>query len=98
MRREEKALDAVDESMGVFPVAEVLRCINIGLLCVQERAEDRPTTSSILLMLGNDKIYLSQPKQPGFVIERDPCETDPSSSKQTSLSINYVSITTLEVR
>ncbi|XP_074576445.1 G-type lectin S-receptor-like serine/threonine-protein kinase At4g27290 [Curcuma longa] len=95
--REEKALDSIDESMGLFPVAEVLRCINIGLLCVQERAEDRPTTSSILLMLGNDKMYLSQPKQPGFVIERDPCESYPSSKKK-SLSINYVSITTLEVR
>ncbi|XP_022008376.1 G-type lectin S-receptor-like serine/threonine-protein kinase At4g27290 [Helianthus annuus] len=46
-------------------VSKVLRSIHIGLLCVQNHAEDRPTMSSVVLMLGNDGV-LSQPKSPAF--------------------------------
>ncbi|KAK6932456.1 PAN/Apple domain [Dillenia turbinata] len=46
---------------------EVLRCIHVGLLCVQEFAKDRPTVYALLSMLTSEVTYLPDPKQPGFV-------------------------------
>ncbi|THU61759.1 hypothetical protein C4D60_Mb07t26680 [Musa balbisiana] len=95
--REGKGLDLVDEAIGdSYPRAEVLRCMKVGLLCVQERPEDRPTMSSVLFMLGSDSALLPQPRQPGFVAMRGPLEPDSSTSKQELLSINNVSVTMLE--
>lgn len=89
----------VDESIGEsFPTDEVLRCIKIGLLCVQEMPEDRPTMSSVVLMLGSDGALLPQPAHPGFVSARCPIEMDSSISKQESMSINNVSVTMFEGR
>ncbi|XP_065046642.1 receptor-like serine/threonine-protein kinase SD1-8 isoform X2 [Musa acuminata AAA Group] len=96
--REGKGLDLVDEAIGdSYPQAEVLRCMKVGLLCVQERPEDRPTMSAVILMLGSVVSLLPQPRRPGFVATRRPLETD-SSSQQDSFSINNVSITTYEAR
>ncbi|WOL08085.1 hypothetical protein Cni_G16837 [Canna indica] len=95
--KEGRGLELVDELIGdSFPKAEVLKCINIGLLCVQERPEDRPTMSTVLLMLRGDNATIAHPRQPGFVAIRGPFETNSSSSKNDSLSINNISITTLE--
>ena len=43
-----------------------MRCVNIGLLCVQKKPEDRPTMSSVVIMLGNDDAPFLEPKTPGF--------------------------------
>ncbi|XP_031390717.1 G-type lectin S-receptor-like serine/threonine-protein kinase At4g27290 isoform X3 [Punica granatum] len=55
-----------------FPLSEVMRCIQVGLLCVQRCPEDRPTMSSVLLMLDSESMRLPQPKEPGFYLERIP--------------------------
>ncbi|KAJ0983535.1 hypothetical protein J5N97_011790 [Dioscorea zingiberensis] len=61
--KEENCMELVDESIGQeFPMAEVFRCIKVGLLCVQERPEDRPTMSSVVLMLGSENALLPNPK------------------------------------
>ncbi|RWW37464.1 hypothetical protein BHE74_00057420 [Ensete ventricosum] len=87
--KEDRVLELVDQSIGdSFTTDEVLRCIKIGLLCVQEMPEDRPTMSSVVLMLGSDSALLPQPTHPGFVSTRCPIEMDSSISKQESLSIN----------
>ncbi|EFH43156.1 predicted protein [Arabidopsis lyrata subsp. lyrata] len=43
---------------------QILRCVQIGLMCVQELPEDRPTMSSVGLMLGRETEAISQPKSP----------------------------------
>ncbi|KAF2912124.1 hypothetical protein DAI22_11g233300 [Oryza sativa Japonica Group] len=45
---------------------EIMRCINIALLCVQENAADRPTTSEVVAMLSNETMTLPEPKHPAF--------------------------------
>ncbi|CAL5341861.1 unnamed protein product [Camellia sinensis] len=45
-------------------LSEVLRSIHMGLLCVQH-PEDKPTMSSVVMMLGSEG-ELPWPKQPGF--------------------------------
>ncbi|KAF8409412.1 hypothetical protein HHK36_005488 [Tetracentron sinense] len=97
--REGKAVALLDSSMrDSCPTYEVLRCIHVGLLCVQERAEDRPTISSVILMLNSENAILPQPKNPGFCLVRSPIETESSSSKQESCTINQVTVTMLEAR
>ncbi|KAK4271411.1 hypothetical protein QN277_020111 [Acacia crassicarpa] len=98
--KEGKALELVDSSFGDSSVeSEVLRCIQVGLVCVQERAEDRPTMSSVVLMLSSETATMPQPKNPGFALGRNPVETDSSSSKMDeSCTVNQVTVTMLNAR
>ncbi|KDP20852.1 hypothetical protein JCGZ_21323 [Jatropha curcas] len=95
-----KALELLDPSVGnSFSSSEVLRCVQVGLLCVQERAEDRPTMSSVVLMLSSETATMPQPKTPGYCLGRNPFETDSSSGKQDeSFTINQVTVTMLDAR
>jgi hypothetical protein len=77
--------------------SEVLRCIHVSLLSVQQRPEDRPSMSSIVLMLGSES-SLPQPKEPGFFIQKDTNEPYSFSSKHESSMTNEISITLLEAR
>ncbi|XP_047314428.1 G-type lectin S-receptor-like serine/threonine-protein kinase At1g11410 [Impatiens glandulifera] len=62
-----KVFDIIDSRMGdLWTNQEVLRCIHIGLLCVQEHAMDRPTMSEVVFMLCKD-MSLPSPKQPAFI-------------------------------
>ncbi|XLR02940.1 receptor-like serine/threonine-protein kinase SD1-8 isoform X2 [Arachis hypogaea] len=93
-------LTLIDPSIGnSYIESDVIRCIHIGLLCVQEHAEDRPTMSSVILMLNNEVPSLSYPKNPGFFARKNHPETDSSSNKQDEIwSVNQVTTTMLEAR
>ncbi|KAK9928002.1 hypothetical protein M0R45_025160 [Rubus argutus] len=49
---------------------ELLRYIHIGLLCVQEDANTRPTMSSVVQMLKSQSMSLSKPERPAFFTGR----------------------------
>ncbi|KAI3520132.1 hypothetical protein L1887_09356 [Cichorium endivia] len=74
--------------------SEVLRSVHIGLLCVQNHVEDRPTMSSVVQMFGQEGI-LPPPKQPAFFSEFEP---NSASSKPGSVSVNEITITSLDAR
>ncbi|KAH9803129.1 Receptor-like serine/threonine-protein kinase [Citrus sinensis] len=80
-----------------FNLAEVIRCIHIGLLCVQQHPEDRPSMPSEILMLGSETV-LPQPKQPGTLADRKSTRLDSSSSMPESCSTNTITISELESR
>ena len=82
---------------GSFNLAEVIRCIHIGLLCVQQHPEDRPSMPSVILMLGSETM-LRQPKQPGYLADRKSTRQDYSSSTPESCSTNTITISELEGR
>jgi hypothetical protein len=85
----------VDEALGdSCTLSEVLRCIHVGLLCVQQIPEDRPTMLSVVLMLSGES-SLPMPRHPAFYT--DSHKIDSSSSKHTTYSANEISIT-LEAR
>ncbi|KAL6580972.1 hypothetical protein OROMI_006895 [Orobanche minor] len=77
-------------------LSEVVRSIHIGLLCVQECPEDRPSMSSVVKMLASDNV-LPEPKYPGFFTGIDKLKNEISSNK-THCSINSMSITLLDAR
>ncbi|KAL8132944.1 G-type lectin S-receptor-like serine/threonine-protein kinase At4g27290 isoform X2 [Apium graveolens] len=95
---EGKHLEVVDPViMESNKYSELFRVIQIALLCVQQYPEDRPSMSSVVLMLSS-KIELPIPKEPGFYSERNPEKNYSSSSKCESESINQISITHLAPR
>lgn len=51
---------------GSYSRNEVSRCINIGLLCVQENPDVRPTMGEIVHMLSRDSVTMQVPQQPGI--------------------------------
>ncbi|KAJ6803819.1 cysteine-rich receptor-like protein kinase 10 [Iris pallida] len=63
--RDGTALEIVDPSLrDNFPRDEALRCIQIGLLCVQDVPANRPSMSSVVLMLYSPSVPLQAPLQP----------------------------------
>ncbi|MFS8030945.1 putative protein kinase RLK-Pelle-DLSV family [Helianthus anomalus] len=46
----------------------IIRSIHIGLLCVQENVSDRPTMSSVVLMLNSHSLSLPVPAEPAFFV------------------------------
>ncbi|ONI10164.1 hypothetical protein PRUPE_4G031700 [Prunus persica] len=97
MWREEQALAMVDPSLGEsYPAHEVSRCIQIGLLCVQESASDRPTMSEVIFMLGNETT-LPHPKKPAFILQSS-SKLNSAASKGSTTSLNDVTITVLKAR
>ncbi|KAL5699520.1 G-type lectin S-receptor-like serine/threonine-protein kinase SD1-1 [Ranunculus cassubicifolius] len=100
LSNEKKALEILDPSIidESFTASEVLKCIQIGLLCVQKFPDDRPIMSSVLAMLESDGALLPQPKEPGFYTERAPVKVESSSSKDAAFSNNEVTVTLLEGR
>jgi len=63
---EGNALELMDPLLTDGCPDEFLRFIQIALLCVQEDAFDRPTMSSVVVMLKGETVTLSQPQQPAF--------------------------------
>ncbi|RYQ82319.1 hypothetical protein Ahy_B10g100910 [Arachis hypogaea] len=94
------ALSLLDPSIdNLYTEAEVVKCIHIGLLCVQEHAEDRPTMSSVVLMLSSEAPSMPNPKNPGFSTWKKHLQIDSSSNKQDETwSVNQVTITMLDAR
>ncbi|KAJ8749397.1 hypothetical protein K2173_018889 [Erythroxylum novogranatense] len=105
------ALDLLDPSLGYqCSTNEVLKCIHIALLCVQNHAADRPRMSEIILMLSSYGTNPPTPLKPGFFVTRDGSgsnsiiedseEVQSSSSRPKLLhqSVNGVTISELDPR
>ncbi|KAK9907865.1 hypothetical protein M0R45_000052 [Rubus argutus] len=93
--KEDKVLEIVDSSLESYHPYEVLRCIQIGLLCVQEDSKDRPAMSTVVFMLSSEAC-LPCPKQPAFVFRRN-SSIVPDSLKEL-YSRNDLTITVMEGR
>ncbi|XP_038981805.1 cysteine-rich receptor-like protein kinase 6 [Phoenix dactylifera] len=106
-------LEILDPSLGNHcPRGEVLRCVQIGLLCVQENPSDRPNMLQVVVMLSSISVSLPAPSRPAFCIGKSGIDSDAysnevglsrgtydkSSSKLIPKSPNEVSITELEPR
>jgi hypothetical protein len=70
---------------------QVLRCINVGLLCVEDTAIDRPTMSDVVSMLTSEA-QLPLPKQRAFSNPRTAIDDAAMSLRNPeSSSRNYLS-------
>lgn len=76
---------------------EVLRCVHVGLLCVQQDPVDRPDMSSVVLMLGSE-VDLPQPEPPGFFMKMGLATGDRLPTLPESSSTNEMTLSLLEAR
>ncbi|XP_043688974.1 receptor-like serine/threonine-protein kinase SD1-8 [Telopea speciosissima] len=96
--KEGRALEIVDSSMAdSYPAHEVSKCIQVGLLCVQESASDRPTMSRVVFMLENET-KIPTPNQPALILKRTLKGLESSTSETGSCSINEMTMTVLDPR
>ncbi|KAM3747468.1 hypothetical protein ACB098_05G037500 [Castanea mollissima] len=98
---EGKGLELIDPTIidESCPSSEILRCIHVGLLCVQDQATDRPTMLDVATMLSSETVQLLPPKQPAYLIniaQEKPSEV--SEIKLENCSINDVTISKMEAR
>lgn len=92
--REGKELEILDSALEFedsLSEIQMLRCINVGLLCAQNDSEFRPAMSTVICMLQNESIVLPEPKEPGFY-------PGSASAGIGSVSVNELTCTTLSAR
>jgi hypothetical protein len=95
--RDEKVLEVLDFDIEKsFSYSEVVKCIQIGLLCVQQNLDDRPTMERVVSYLNSVSAELPLPQEPaGFMgnrtntsmISRDNSNL-PNNSNTAGSSIN----------
>ncbi|KAL1216386.1 Cysteine-rich receptor-like protein kinase 25 [Cardamine amara subsp. amara] len=96
---ENSPLELVDEAMrGNFQTNEVIRCIQIALLCVQDVSSVRPSMDNILVMMDSFTVTLPIPKRSEFLLRtmkqsRDQRSGASATSKSLPLSVDDSSIT-----
>ncbi|KAL5839819.1 hypothetical protein ACOSQ4_012427 [Xanthoceras sorbifolium] len=78
--RDGTVLNLVDPTLRSSSRTEMIRCIHIGLLCVQENAADRPTMASLVLMLNSYSVTFPVPSKPAFFMHSS-IESDMLSSQ-----------------
>ncbi|XP_039168959.1 cysteine-rich receptor-like protein kinase 10 isoform X2 [Eucalyptus grandis] len=77
---------------------EVLKCIHVGLLCVQEDPADRPAMSLVVHILGGDTITLGRPSQPAFSVGRKVKKLDRFGHTQEASTVNGITISVVTAR
>lgn len=83
---EDRCSEFIDASIrNTCTVSEVLRSINLGLLCVQRFSDDRPSMHSVVLMLSSEGA-LPQPKELCVFTKRNMMETTSSTGTQSPIT------------
>ncbi|KAM7461126.1 hypothetical protein LguiA_029247 [Lonicera macranthoides] len=100
------SLELMDPTLAhAYSRNEVIRCIEMGLLCVQEDVDVRPSMATIVLMLSSYTVSVPMPEQPPpFFQSRTEShalkgpESSESASKSTTVSVDEASITEVHPR
>ncbi|KAM1108507.1 hypothetical protein PS2_005134 [Malus domestica] len=66
---EETPQNIIDPTLTTSSRTETMRCIHIGLLCVQQNVVDRPTVASVVSMFNSHSLTLSVPSRPAFYLQ-----------------------------
>jgi hypothetical protein len=75
-----------------FNKNEKMRSIHVGLLCVQEDIDMRPTMSSVLLMLNSSSFPLPEPLEPPFLMQPKRALSLVSSDQFTGFTMSTDSV------
>ena len=93
---ERTPLNLVDAILlSVSSRQEMIRCIHIALLCVQEDAARRPTMATVVLMLSSHTVSLPLPLRPAYFshssIDMEPEVSPNPEATMAGESVNEVS-------
>ncbi|KAK6149822.1 hypothetical protein DH2020_017347 [Rehmannia glutinosa] len=91
-----RAIDIVDPSiLKTCSREQVVRCIHVGMLCVQDMAAHRPDMPAVVLMLESENTSLPMPRQPTFTSMRHNLDADMWNGNQDVVSSNNVTISVI---
>ncbi|KAJ4899822.1 Cysteine-rich receptor-like protein kinase 29 [Raphanus sativus] len=96
--REGNIQSMIDLSLNRGSRKEILRCIHIGLLCVQESAATRPTMASVALMLNSDSFTLPDTYKACVCVRESDASECFSSTEELQMSSNDVTVSELSPR
>ncbi|KAI5393058.1 cysteine-rich receptor-like protein kinase 44 isoform X2 [Lathyrus oleraceus] len=97
--KEGVATNIIDPTLNNDSRNEIMRCIHIGLLCVQENVASRPTMASVVVMLNSHSITLPIPLEPAFHMDvRNFQDIKSWGHSSIQESVNETSITELYPR
>ncbi|CAD6266869.1 unnamed protein product [Miscanthus lutarioriparius] len=101
-------VEIMDSSLSsLAPRDQMLKCIHIGLLCVQDDTAERPMMSTVNVMLSSSTGTLQAPSRPAFCIPKSGFNSEMYSegypgalysASRSPMSLNDVSITELDPR
>lgn len=74
-----------------------MRCIEVGLLCVQAIPKDRPTMFDVVLMLSNLALAIPPLKEPAFVVTNHSNNAIVSTSYTESSDCNSKNDVTISI-
>ncbi|XP_028803287.1 G-type lectin S-receptor-like serine/threonine-protein kinase At1g11330 isoform X2 [Neltuma alba] len=77
---------------------DILRCIHIGLLCVQDLAIERPSMSTVVSMLNSEIVNLPPPRQPAFIQWQSILNQLTPEENQRLFSNNELSVSDIQGR
>ncbi|KAI4299257.1 hypothetical protein L6164_032734 [Bauhinia variegata] len=78
---------------------DILRCLQIGLICAQELARERPNMATVISMLNSEIVDLPSPRQPAFTERQNMMSSESTGERSHGLhSNNSVSITEIQAR
>ncbi|KAL6331132.1 hypothetical protein AAG906_009560 [Vitis piasezkii] len=93
-----RSMELMDPTLAIScSISELTLCVQVGLLCIQESAEDRPTMSDVVSILRNERAILPTPRQPAFCTLISVQGTD-SQMEEPKCSLNYVTLSVAEAR
>ncbi|CAK9153116.1 unnamed protein product [Ilex paraguariensis] len=95
---EGQGLELMDPLTESSVLDEVLKCIHIGLLCVQEDPANRPTMSFVVATLVSDTVSLPRPTRPAFSIGRIVLPSTKIPTANQICSVNEVTHSDLSPR
>ncbi|CAJ2630339.1 unnamed protein product [Trifolium pratense] len=88
--KNETPLIILDPKIENYSHIEVIKCIQIGLLCVQENPNVRPTMASVVSYLKSRSPELSSPQEPAFFIH-DRVNQEVTAQMESSSTNNFIS-------
>ncbi|XP_062015901.1 G-type lectin S-receptor-like serine/threonine-protein kinase At1g67520 isoform X1 [Rosa rugosa] len=77
---------------------QLLRCVQVGLLCVEDSAGNRPTMSDVLSGLTNESSPLPAPTKPAFSTDRHAVTSTIAEKEPQILSVNDLTISACDGR
>ncbi|KAK7395393.1 hypothetical protein VNO78_15950 [Psophocarpus tetragonolobus] len=96
--KEDNILSLIDPAIyDISHNEDILKCIHIALLCVQDLAIDRPTMAAVISMLNSEVSFLPSPSRPAFMLRQNLHSVSYEESHR-SCSLNAVSITDINGR
>lgn len=94
--KENRELEVMDPCYkSSYVESQVKRCIQVGLLCVQSIADDRPMMPSVVLMLSSEDTALPHPRKPAFFMQSD--SSSPQKNESQTVKFNSATMTMSDV-